>query len=278
MRGGTSPSRPPAVCSGTGVGATGVCQCVDGWSARACTQPAYRLVNCTPSDTADIITAEFVNGAANPLRATTCAGTKCTSATAHPCAEVLPQHASMTLWMPGATTRLVVQVCNPGASSNASCTDLTQEFTLSAGVWSPPLELPHTSQVYCEDMDDCDGQVRWVGPACDGVSLDRRGSLRCVLQELCLPNHQGLGEPWNVCVGTLPSRWCCKCCCCCCCYLRCSHVMVSPAPQSAPLCPRGTSRAVATALASHSPQAWPATAHASAAGQVRHATCHPTPL
>ena len=150
-------------CSGTGVGATGVCQCVDGWSARACTQPAYRLVNCTPSDTADIITAEFVNGAANPLRATTCAGTKCTSATAHPCAEVLPQHASMTLWMPGATTRLVVQVCNPGASSNASCTDLTQEFTLSAGVWSPPLELPHTSQVYCEDMDDCDGQVRWVG-------------------------------------------------------------------------------------------------------------------
>lgn len=171
------------VCYGTGDGATGWCDCLDGWNGTACSTPPYALVNCSSTDTPDVATYPFVNNCSNPMRVIPCDDPPCsvTASSASICRQLLVPGRTMDLLVPDTTTALALQACPP--SDPEHCMPLVRQYALNTttGTWTPPLSMPMTSQVYCDSDDDC--------------SNGRH----------CVNSTQGLGVPWKVCVGTCGS-------------------------------------------------------------------------
>ena len=174
-------------CVGLGVGASGGCDCTQGWNGTACTNPPSKLVNCTSSLTSAVASYSFVNGCNNPLRVFPCASdTDCAVTDTTLCQRMVFPQATMVLLVPDDTHVMLVQVCKPGSTeANAVCMEqLVRKYVLDGGSWQPALALPNTQQVYCETSDDCLPGVRDQRP-CTELGLHTDVRRRC---PVCLPS------------------------------------------------------------------------------------------
>lgn len=190
-------------CVGLGVGASGGCDCTQGWNGTACTNPPSKLVNCTSSLTSAVASYSFVNGCSNPLRVFPCSSTTdCSVASTSLCQRMVFPQATMVLLVPDDTTTMLVEVCKPGSTEpNAVCmSSLVRKYVLASGSWQPALALPNTQQVYCDTAADCLPGVRGpLRPAFVRCRRVRHAGLRAVSGERALT------------VGPVPAA--CVCCC-----------------------------------------------------------------